>query len=131
MNTTPAQKRYKKRMWAAMAAYVVLVVAATYVLRRDLVAGPAAWLLALTPAAAILGVIAAMGLYLKEEDDEFQRAVVVEGLLWGIGATLALTTVWGFLEVYVEAPKLPSFWSFPIFCGVFGIAQPLVRRRFG
>ena len=39
-------------------------------------------------------------------------------------------TVWGFLEIYAEAPKLPSFWAFPIFCFGMGVAQPFIKRRY-
>ena len=47
---------------------------------------------------------------LREEGDEFVRNILVESMLWGVGLTLSIMTVWGFLEIYAEAPKLPSFW---------------------
>jgi hypothetical protein len=51
-------------------------------------------------------------------------------MLWGVGLTLAIMTVWGFLEIYAAAPKLPSFWAFPIFCFGMGVAQPFIKRRY-
>jgi hypothetical protein len=37
----------------------------------------------------ILGVLAVMGLYLKEEPDELERAIQVEAMLWGLGVCWA------------------------------------------
>lgn len=33
-----------------------------------------------------------------------------------------MTTVCGFLEMYVHTPPLQSFWAFPLFCGAMGLA---------
>jgi hypothetical protein len=51
-------------------------------------------------------------------------------MLWGIGITLALATVWGFLENADLVPHLSSFLMFPLFCGAMGLAQPFIWRRY-
>jgi len=129
-NQSPAGRRYLKRFIPAMITYVVSIFGASYGFKLFDLQGPVAWAVAIAPALPILAVIAIMGLYVKEETDEFQRNVLVESMLWGFGITLAVTTVWGFLEMYVHTPGLQSFWAFPIFCGAMGLAQPFVRRRY-
>lgn len=129
-NKSPAGRRYVKRFIPTMAAYVVLVFGASLAFDRLALSGPVAWALAIAPAIPILGVIAIMGLYLKEETDEFQRNILVESMLWGFGLTMAVTSVWGFAEIYIEAPPLPAFWVFPMFCMGMGLSQPFVRARY-
>jgi hypothetical protein len=127
---SPAMKRYMSRFIPTMTLYVAVIFSVSWIFNRFEPTGPAAWALALIPALPILAIIAIMGLYLKEEADEFVRNLLVEAMLWGVGLTLAIMTVWGFLEIYADAPKLPSFWAFPIFCFGMGVAQPFVRRRY-
>lgn len=125
-----AGRRYLKRFIPTMVAYIVLVFGASFVFDQLDLAGPVAWALAIAPAIPILGVIAVMGLYLKEETDEFQRNILVESMLWGFGLTMAVTSVWGFAEIYVHALPLPAFWVFPMFCMGMGLSQHFIRRRY-
>lgn len=127
---SPAAQRYRRRAMPTMAVYVVTILGVALVFKHFHPTGPIAWVLAVLPALPILGVIAQMALYLKEETDEFLRNVLVEAMLWGAGLTLVVMTVWGFLEIYAHAPKLPSFWAFPFFCLGMGLSQPFIRRRY-
>lgn len=127
---SPAGRRYIKRFIPTMVVYFLLVFGASYAFDELDLAGPVAWALAIAPAIPILGVIAIMGLYLKEETDEFQRNILVESMLWGFGLTMAVTSVWGFAEIYINAPALQAFWVFPMFCLGMGLSQPFVRRRY-
>ncbi|HRD27666.1 MAG TPA: hypothetical protein PLO65_05140 [Caulobacter sp.] len=127
---SPAGRRYLKRFIPAMVAYLVLIFGASYAFRDPGLTGPLAWAIAVAPALPIVAVIAIMGLYIKEETDEFQRRILIESMLWGFGVTLTVTTVSGFLEMYVHTPGLQSFWAFPIFCLAMGVSQLFVRRRY-
>lgn len=127
---SPAGRRYLKRFIPTMIAYVVLVFGASYAFDRMTLSGPVAWALATAPAIPIVAVIAIMGLYLKEETDEFQRNILIQSMLWGFGLTMAATSVWGFAEIYVDAPPLQAFWVFPLFCLGMGLSQPFVRMRY-
>ena len=75
-------------------------------------------------------MIAIAGLYLKEETDEFQRSIFQQSLLWSIGLVLAVTSIWGLLEMIASVPHLPIFYVFPAFCVFFGICSPLLKRRY-
>jgi hypothetical protein len=54
----------------------------------------------------IIAFIVVLGLYLAEETDEFMRALWVQSLLWGTGATLAVTTFCGAMEKYGQATHM-------------------------
>ncbi|USQ94340.1 hypothetical protein [Caulobacter sp. RL271] len=126
----PVMKRYRRRMAVAMIAYFLVLMGSLSLLEDVKMSGPLLWLVAAAPAIPILAVLVTMGLYLKEEPDEFARAVHVEAMLWGLGAVLAVTTVWGFLSNARVIPAPPLFLVFPLFCLCWGVSQPLIRRRY-
>jgi len=112
----PAARRYLRRFVPLMVAYVVFVLGASYWFGHG---GPDGWLrypLAVLPALPIIGVIAAMGAFIVEQKDEYQRMLMVRQCLFAIGFTLAVTTVWGFLETYGLAPHIPAYATFILFC---------------
>jgi hypothetical protein len=127
---TPAARGYLRRFVPSMVGYVVVLMGSLWFIENHRPTGPLLWMLGVAPAIPIMGVIAAMGLYLVEETDEFLRTVLVQSLLWGMGITMALCTAWGFLENVGAVPHFPLYLIFPVFCGAFGLAQPLVRRRY-
>ncbi|MBI1252394.1 MAG: hypothetical protein GC189_13100 [Alphaproteobacteria bacterium] len=127
----PARRRYNVRFVAAMTAYAAITFGAVWTLRQ---APPEAdvlrFALAVAPAIPLLGVIWAVGAYLVEETDEFRRATFAQALLWGLGATLAFTTVWGFLEELGGAPRFPLYLVFCVFAVAMGAAHLVIRWRY-
>jgi hypothetical protein len=67
---------------------------------------------------------------MAEEKDEFQRAVLVQSLLGGIGAILAVITVWGFLENYAHFRHLDILMIWPLYLVFVGISYGLVKARY-
>lgn len=126
----PVMKRYRRRLAVAMITYFLVLMGSISLLNEVKLSGPLLWAVAAAPAIPILGVLVVMGLYLREEPDEFERAVHVEAMLWGLGAVLAVTTVWGFLSNAHVIPAPPLFLVFPLFCLSWGISQPFIRRRY-
>jgi hypothetical protein len=88
------------------------------------------YLLAVLPALPLVASLAVVGLYIAEETDEFERSILVQSMLWGLGGTLSIATVWGFLEDFAYAPHLSSFYIFIFFWIFMGISQPFIRRRY-
>ncbi len=127
---SPAGRRYVHRIGITMLVYALFLVVSGMIFLHLHPTGPLAYALAILPALPILGEIAVFGLYLREEKDELQRAIAVEALLWSIGGTLSVTTVWGFLESFVRAPHLQAMWIFPIFCVFIGLSTPLIMARY-
>ena len=94
----PAGVRYTKRFIAMMSSYMAALFAVTWIFRHHHVRGVAAYLLALLPALPIVGVVIVVGLYMREETDEVGKAMLTQAMLWGIGLTLSVATLWGFLR---------------------------------
>ena len=126
----PAIRRYLYRFLTAMALYVVFLVAAVESFPRYHPTGVAAYLLAILPALPIMAVIAIVGLYIRELKDEFQRSIIIQALVWGIGATLAVTTAWGFLEVFSLVPHAQLYLVFPLFCVCAAVSKGVLKLRY-
>jgi len=125
-----AIRRFKFRCYASAALVVLTVFVATASFRLLHLHGVVAYFVAVLPALPILWALVAVGQYLEEEKDEFQRALHVQYLLWGIGGTLATTTVWGYLEDFLQVPHLNLVYVYPIFWLFVAIAMPVVKRRY-
>jgi len=125
-----AKRRYRIRSLVAAALCVLFTLLAVTAFRHTHPAPGVAYVLAVLPALPILGALVATGLYLGEERDEFQRNVLVQSLLIGIGGTLATSTVWGFLEDFGHAPHLDPIWIFSLFWLFAGLSLPVVKMRY-
>jgi len=125
-----AQRRLRRHGFSIVALYFVLFFAVNWLFSEHRVQGFAIWLLAVAPALPLIGAIILIGRYLHEESDEFKRAVITEAMLWGIGLTMALTTAWGFIEMFIPGMHISVLWVFPVFCVTLTFGKLLVRRRF-
>jgi hypothetical protein len=123
-----------RRYWAgyglAMGVYVPAVLAAGWLVQHARPTGLSLYALAVVPAVPVLAVIGLLARYLIEERDEFRRMQMVLTLLGGIAFVLAITTVWGFLQLLAGAPGLATYLVFPLFClGMFG-SGPFIAWRY-
>lgn len=125
-----AVRRFRVRSYWSAALVILFAFIAAASFRLLHLHGVVAYLVAILPALPILWALVALGQYLAEETDEFQRTLHVQYLLWGIGGTLGLTTVWGYLEDFARAPRLDLIYIYPIFWLFVAIAMPVVRRRY-
>lgn len=125
----PAQRRYIRRFMPMIGLYVVTLFACVWWMRHAEPQGALLVLLSVLPSLPILGVIVVMGLYLSEERDEFIRARLVTAMVGGIGITLAVTSVWGFLENGGVVPHFETMLAFPLWCGSFGLVQCAMSLR--
>lgn len=128
----PAAARYTRRMILIAAIYVAGIVLASLVIDRNAPLGPTTIALALVPGLALLAAIGAIGRFVAELSDEYLRMLEVRKLIVATGVTLAITSVWGLLELYsASLPRLPVFYVFPIWCGGLFVGQLVNRFGFG
>ncbi len=130
MTITMTPQRAKRRYFAgfslSMAIYVVLVFGVSLSIKRLGVEGPLLYVLAVLPSLPLVYSIYVMGRYLMEMD-EYQRAMQTRRMLAGIGATLAVCSAWGFLEVFADAPRLDLYLVYPMFSMFWGLSCLFVR----
>ncbi len=125
---TAAGMAYNRRMLPLSAAYVVVMLGAILMHDRLHVSGPALYVIAVLPALPLIGVVWAMGRFLIEETDEYQRALAVRKMLVATGFLLVVATIWGFLEEFGLAPHLPAYWCFIVWC--FGLGAGACWSKF-
>ena len=125
-----ADKRYVQRM----AAVAVLEIAATFAVakfvRAHHPAGPELWLMAAIPTIPMVGMLAVIGLYLKDQKDEFRRMQITRSILWAAGVSLAATAFSGFMKNFGGGNILPPFTTFTIFFVVMGLVQGIQGMQF-
>lgn len=125
-----AVRRYTYRFLGVLLMYAVFLCLAVWMFKNHHPTGALAWALAILPSLPIIGSLIVVGLYLGEEKDEFQRTVLIQSMLWSIGATLAVTTVWGFLENFLEVTHFDLYLVFPLFWFFVGVSSPFLKARY-
>ncbi|HEX4801510.1 MAG: hypothetical protein ACM3IG_11775 [Myxococcales bacterium] len=126
VNRTAAWKRYNMRVIWFSLAYAIFLIAAVYGFKHHLLSGPAAFVAALLPALAVIGIFAAMGRYLVEEQDEYVRMLMVRQSLWASGFALSAATIWGFLQNFGLLGPIDGYWivvAWYFGLGIGGIAN--------
>jgi hypothetical protein len=130
LTKNPAVRRFYSRTIATNAVYIVLTICIALYFYKFHPHGPLATVLALLPAVALLGFIIAIGLYLIEDKDEFQRSLMVEVLLWGLGGVLVFTSAWGSLETFTHIRHFNPSWTYQIFWLCVAIRAPFLLRKY-
>lgn len=121
--STPAGKRYRRRVMLTMLFYFAVLFGAISIVKHT---HPHGWLLytiSVLPALPILAMLGALGVYLQEEKDEYIRLITMRSLLTGTAALLAMLVVNDFLRSISGAAAIPPFTSWVVFFLVFGLAQ--------
>ncbi|MEI9977401.1 MAG: hypothetical protein WDN23_00120 [Edaphobacter sp.] len=127
---TKAGRRYVYRLAPTMALYVLFLFIAQWSFHHLHPTGLLVYVLAILPTLPLVGSLAVVGLYIAEESDEFERSILVQSMLWGLGGTLSVSTIWGSLEEFATAPHLSIFYVYVFFWIFMGISQPFIRRRY-
>ena len=112
-----AQKRYRRDVQIYMAVYVVLLLCSSWMVKHGGGQHPWVYFWSVLPSIPVLGVLLRVGTYLREETDEYVRAMTVQTILVGTGLLVAATLVSDFLRALANTEGLPPFVAFLIFCG--------------
>ena len=129
IGSSPAGRRYNRRVLLLSFAYMIALFAAVYAFKHQLLAGPLAWMAALAPALAVIGFFGAIGRYLVEETDEYLRAQVARQSLVATGFAMSVTTAWGFLENFGLVPHLYAYCAAILWFAGLGLGACLGRLR--
>jgi len=127
---SPERRRWARSCWMSGTIFAPLLIVSAAGFRLYHLHGFAAYVLAVLPTLPILWVLVELGRYLAAEKDEFQRNLLVQCLLGGIGGTLATTTIWGYLEDFARAPHLDLIYVYGIFWLFVLVSYPVVRLRY-
>jgi hypothetical protein len=101
----------------------------TLIFSKPIKDSPLAWILGLGNAISMVAMLIAAAICLARQRDEFQRKLLTQSMIWGIGGMLAITTIWGLLEVHTSIPQMDVMLNFPIFVIITAIAKVTLLRR--
>lgn len=128
-----AQRRYIRVFWPVMIVYIITCFAGPALIA--LVDPQPTWfkpviaILTATPLAIVFWLL----LRHVRETDEYTRSQMVSAILPAAAITLALTSFWGFMEMYgvVTLPERVSamFFVSPIFFGLWAIIHRIKSDR--
>ena len=118
-----AKRRYLQGSFGVMLAYMGLVVFSRLAVTRWHPQGWHLYLVAALPTIPILCFTYIVGRYLREEHDDYQRDVVIRGMLWGAATVLSITVFSGFLRSYGWPGSLPPFTEFMVFWIVVALVK--------
>ena len=90
-----------------------------------------AYLAAILPALPIIGIFAAIGRYLVEEQDEYVRMLMVRQTLWASGFALSVATIWGFLESFDIVGHVDAYYVAVLWFGGLGIGACINKLTLG
>ena len=112
---SPAHRRYTWRIFVAMVGYVLTLLLADFLIDKQGITGPLAFLAALIPGLCVASVFWALARLLVEERDEYLRNLLVRQLLFASGFTLTIATIWGFLESFGLVGHVDAFYIAVLF----------------
>src|SRR5471030_22393 len=121
--STKASKRYMWRLLIVMVGYLLATFGTTTFVRHNHPHGFEVYLLAMLPTIPVLCMLGVVGLYLREEQDEFQRMLMVRSLLGAVAGILGMNAFVDFLRSYKALGALPPFTEFVTFWLLFGFVQ--------
>ena len=126
---TKAGRRYVQRMGAWGVVYLGTVWVMTRYVHQHHPTGAKLFVLAAIPAFDVVGMIAVVGIYLRDEADEFKRYQLILAILWAIGFTLALMAFMDFLQSYGAIASPPPFMEFSVFWLSMALVQAIQAFR--
>ncbi len=117
-----SKRRYNVTVLGLMLIYALLLLAANAWV--PLAGSPLRKLaLAVLPALPIIGVFAAMGRFLVNLRDEYQRMLLVRQMLIATALLLSLATIWGFAEDFDVLPHVPAYYAAILWFGGMGFGS--------
>ncbi len=129
MKPKQANKRYFSAMLGSSLGYLGSVFGVSF-LHDKLVDGSIPGiLLSLIPGIFICLMLLSVWRYLKDVD-EVVRHELIQAMMAGLFALLALSGGWGLVELFNDSlPRLPVFFAFPVFFLTYGLVTAIRYKR--
>lgn len=118
-------KKYASRFTAFGLAYLAFNIAAITGAFEG-ARSPATWGLAFVVSAPVLGLIWTHLSWLRESD-EFIRAVHAKRFIVATGIALAISSAWGFLEIYAGTTHISPALILPLIYSFYFLTTPFIR----
>jgi putative oxidoreductase len=116
---------YLIRAYLFMGAYVAVNVAAITGAFGNM-KSPGTWVFSLVVAAPVIGHIWAF-LARMRDSDEFVRGLMAKRFIVATGITLAITSIWGFMELYAKATHISAAMVYPLLWASFAVVTPFIH----
>ncbi|OYY68325.1 hypothetical protein [Sphingomonas sp. 28-63-12] len=123
MPKSPAIRRYTRAIIGLSLLYAGTLIGAELVFKAHEPSGPVAYAIAILPALPIIGMFAAIGRYLNEEQDEYVRMLAVRQTLIASAFALSIATAWGFLESFEVVGHVDSYFIAVLWFGGLGVGS--------
>lgn len=126
-----AQRRYTNTVLMLSVAYMLILFAVVYLFNNAPPTGIAAYAAAVLPALPIIGIFAAIGRYLIDEQDEYVGSLMVRQTLWASGFAVRVATVWGLLESFEVVGHVEAFYIAVVWFFGLGVGSVMNRLTLG
>ena len=131
MIASTASETYNLRVIWLSLLYGAFLMARRLRLQAPAAGRPVAYLAAVLPALPIIGIFAAIGRYLVEEQDEYLRMLMVRQTLWASAFALSVATVWGFLESFDMVGHVEAYYVAVLWFGGLGLGACINKLTLG
>lgn len=124
-------RRFRRQCQIATGVSLILYMACSQASLR-IHDGPVSLALAGIAGAAFFAELISVGLLVTRLRDEFQRALLTRSFVWATLITMALTSVWGFVELHARSavPHLNIIWIPIILVVVTAVAKLVIFRQY-
>lgn len=113
-----------------MTFYVVVLTGVIFTFLLFSPSRPVSIILAIIPALPVLAAFAVGISGFRRQTDEFIRGRATEAVLWATGFTLALASIWGFLEIFRLVPHIPAVFIVALWGASLGPASVVAWWRY-
>jgi len=131
MSVSTPHRRYLIRLAVAMLGYMASLFLAVRLIRDGHLSGLLAWLVATLPGVFVAGVFWSIGKLIIEEQDEYQRMLLVRQVLVATGFTLTIVTIYGFLENFGLVAHIDAFYVAILWFIGLGVGSAVNRIGLG
>ncbi len=129
---SPAMYRFENRLLFVVVPLYVLVVIAQISMSHFHLHPVRVWavLCAVFMTSPVIGFMVCIGRYISEEKDEFQRTLLVQSILWGLGVSICMAVFWMVLGTYIQLPHTRFASDEFVFALVFLVSFWVNRWRY-